>query len=81
MTAELEALKCRLAEWDKALERARSGKSYTVDGITVTRQDIDTVLIPERRRVARQIVQLEAVATGAQAPSFRKAVLTDWPPA
>ncbi len=38
-----EELHAAIAEWKKALIRCAAGKSYTIDGQTMTRQDVDTI--------------------------------------
>jgi hypothetical protein len=75
--ADIETLRCELEAWDKAYTAAKDGAAYSVDGITVTRQDIEGTIQPNRRRLHRQILQLEAADNGAAAPSFRVATLTD----
>ena len=75
--ADLETVRCELLTWDAAYKAAKDGAAYSVDGITVTRQDIEATIQPNRRRLQRQILQLEAAARGAMAPSFRVARLSD----
>ena len=38
-----EELHAAIAEWKKALLRCAAGKSYTIDGQTMTRQDVDDI--------------------------------------
>ncbi len=73
--ADLEAVRCELETWDNAYTAAKDGQAYSIDGITVTRQDIEATIQPNRRRLQRQILQLEAAARGATAPSIRVARL------
>jgi len=73
---DLETRQCELAEWEAALTAARTGSSYTIDGISLTRQDVHTVLLPRVRQLRRQVRELEAAALGALAPSVRVARLT-----
>lgn len=75
--ADIQELRCRLAEWDKAHVAALSGSSYTVDGLTVTRQDVESVIQSNRNRLRRNIIQLEAAINGATSPSMRVANLVD----
>lgn len=72
---DLETTRCELQEWENAYKAARSGSSYTIDGVSLTRQDVEGVIIPARRRLRRAVLQLEAAANGAKAPSFRIAVM------
>ena len=74
---QIEAARCLLVEWDAAYKAALSGSDYSVDGISVTRQDVEAVIQPNRRRLQRQILQLEAAGRGAMAPSIRVANLQD----
>jgi len=75
--ADLETVRCELDTWDAAYKAAKDGQAYSIDGLTVTRQDIEATIQPNRRRLQRQILQLEAAAKGATAPSIRVARLTD----
>lgn len=77
MARTLQEYRQDLAHWDAALQAAKDGRSYTIDGISVERQDIETAILPNRRRLQRAILQLEAADNGAAAPSFRVAVLRD----
>lgn len=74
---DIEQAKCELQTWENAHKAARDGSSYTIDGITVTRQDVETVIVPNQRRLRRTILQLQAAKNGAKAPSFRVANLRD----
>lgn len=38
-----EELEKELATWKKALTACATGKSYTIDGSTLTRQDLDAI--------------------------------------
>lgn len=38
-----EELMAAISEWKKALLRCAAGKSYTIDGQTLTRQDVDDI--------------------------------------
>lgn len=76
LAQDLETRKCELAEWEAALAAARSGASYTIDGVSVTRQDVPTVLLPRCRQLRRAVRELEAATLGARAPSVRVARLT-----
>jgi len=73
--AAIEARRCELAEWEAANRAALTGSSYTIDGLTVTRQEIESVIRPNIRRLQRTILQLEAAARGATAPAIRVANL------
>ncbi len=75
--ADIEDLRCQLKEWDAALTAAAQGAEYSIDGITVTRQDVEGVINPNRRRLIRNIRQMEAAANGANAPSIRVARMVD----
>lgn len=72
---DIEKTRCELAEWQAAYDAARTGASYTIDGVSLTRQDIERTIIPQRRRLHRALRQLEAAANGAKSPSVRVAVL------
>ena len=74
--ADIEALKCKLAEWENAKAAAATGESYSIDGIAVTRQPVAT-LQANIDRLHREIIRSEAVLLGAQAPAFRVARMVD----
>ena len=75
--ADIEALECQLKKWNAAKSAAVSAESYSIDGITVTRQDMESVIQPNIRRLQRSILQAEAALNGAKAPTFRVANLQD----
>ncbi len=75
--ADIEALECQLKEWNTAKSAAMTATSYSIDGITVTRQDLETVIQPNIRRLQRSILQAEAAINGAKAPTMRVANLQD----
>lgn len=74
---DIETAQCELTEWQAALAAARGGSSYTIDGVTVSRQDVRAVIRPQINRLRRSIKQLQAAQAGASAPSVRQAVLRD----
>lgn len=39
----IEEIKAKLSAWRDAETAAISGKSYTIDGVSVTRQDLSTI--------------------------------------
>ena len=77
LQSQIAATRCLLDTWDLALKAAVSGSDYSIDGISVTRQDVETIIQPNRRRLQREINQLVAADNGATAPSFRVANLQD----
>ena len=77
MAKTIQELRQELAHWDAAFQAAKDGASYTIDGISVERQDMESAILPNLRRLQRAILQLEAAALGAEAPSFRVAVMRD----
>lgn len=72
---DLEDARCQLKDWRAALAAARTGSSYTIDGISVTRQDVARVIQPQINRLVRSVRQLEAAKAGATAPAVRVARL------
>ena len=49
--ADLETVRCELQTWDAAYKAAKDGQAYSIDGLTVTRQDIEATIQPNRRRL------------------------------
>ena len=72
---DIAGLECELGDWEAALKAARSGSDYTIDGVSVTRQDVETVIRPNIRRIKRDLLQAQAKLAGAAAPGVRVAVL------
>ena len=54
----LAQAQARLADWQAALEAASTGSSYSIEGQTVTRQDVPTI----RAEIQRQHNTVTAIA-------------------
>lgn len=63
-------LRHQLEQVDKALEAARQGESYSVDGTSFTRQSLEA-LRDERTRIVRSLRQVEAALEGARNPGVQ----------
>lgn len=72
--ADIAGLRKQLDEVDAAIAAARTGASYSIDGTTMTRQDLPQ-LRDERTRIQRELKETEAVLEGARNPGV---VIASW---
>ena len=58
----------QLSEWMKALEACSSGANYSIAGRSLTRQDVEAVIMPQITRFHRMLATLEQAAEGTVRP-------------
>ena len=69
----LQYAQARLADWLKALEYASTGATYSIEGQTVTRQDVEQIRA-EIQRWHNTVNALKADAQGLSRPLGAQAV-------
>ena len=58
----------QLKLWTEALEACSSGANYSIAGRSLTRQDVETVIMPQITRFHRMLGALEQNAEGTVRP-------------
>lgn len=58
----------QLAQWMSALEACSTGANYTIAGRSLTRQDVESVIMPQVTRFHRMLASLEQAAEGTVRP-------------
>ena len=72
----LDQAQTRLAEWNRALEAASTGASYSVEGQTVTRQDVNLI----RAEVQRWHNTVNAITQRLQGTVRPMGAVASFPP-
>jgi len=60
--------KAELQNWENALEVCSTGQTYSIAGRSLTRQDVEAVIMPAITRAHRKLMALEQAAAGNQRP-------------
>ena len=58
----------QLAQWMAALEACSSGANYSIAGRSLTRQDVEGVIMPQITRWHRTVTTLQQYADGTTRP-------------
>lgn len=58
----------QLSKWMAALERCSTGETYSLGNRTLTRQDVEDVIIPQITRWHRTVASIEAANDGKSRP-------------